>query len=51
MITREFFKWLASFIIAVVVIVLIIIGFSQPIIWVVLAVAVVASIIRFEVFK
>jgi len=51
MITREFFKWLVSFIMAVVVIALIIAGFDQPMIWAVMALAILTSIIRFKAFK
>ena len=51
MITREFFKWLASFIMAAVVIALFIVGFDQPITWVILALAILTSLIRFQAFK
>ena len=51
MIIREFFKWLVSFVMAAVIIALIIAGFDQPIIWAVLALAILTSIIRFQAFK
>jgi len=51
MITREFFKWVASFIMAAIIIVLVIVGFDQPIVWAVLALAILTSIIRFQAFK
>ena len=51
MITKEFFKWVVSFIMAAFVIAAIIVGFDQPIIWVAMAVAILMSIIRFKVFK
>ena len=49
--TREFFKWVASFIMAVIIIALVIVGFDQPIIWAVMAAAILTSIIRFQAFK
>ena len=51
MIIREFFKWLVSFVMAAVVIALVIAGFDQPIIWAVMAVAILTSVIRFKAFK
>lgn len=51
MITKEFFKWLVSFIMAGVMIVLIIAGFDQPMIWAILALAILTSVIRFQAFK
>jgi len=51
MITKEFFKWVASFIMAAFVIAAIIAGFDQPIIWAVMAVAILTSVIRFKAFK
>lgn len=51
MIIREFFKWLASFIMAAVVIVIVIVGFDQPIAWIILALAILTSVIRFQAFK
>jgi len=51
MITKEFFKWLVSFVMSVIIIALVIAGFDQPIIWVVMAVAILMSVIRFEAFK
>ena len=49
--TREFLKWVASFIMAVVIVALIIAGFDQPMIWAITAVAILMSIIRFKAFK
>ena len=51
MITREFFKWLVSFIMAAIIIVLVIAGFDQPMVWAVMALAILTSIIRFKAFK
>jgi len=49
--TKEFLKWVASFIMAAFVIAAIIVGFDQPIIWAVMAVAILTSVIRFKAFK
>lgn len=51
MITKEFFKWLVSFIMAAIIIVLVIAGFDQPIIWAVMVLAILTSVIRFQAFK
>lgn len=51
MIAKEFFKWIASFIMAAFVIAAIIVGFDQPIIWAIMALAILMSIIRFKAFK
>ena len=51
MITREFFKWVASFIMATVIIALVVIGFDQPIVWIILMVAILTAVIRFWGFK
>ena len=51
MITREFFKWLASFVMAAVIIALVIVGFDQPMVWAIMALAILMSLIRFYAFK
>jgi len=51
MITREFFKWLVSFVMAVILVMLFISGFTQPIIWAIMAVAGLMALIRFGVFN
>jgi len=51
MIVREFFKWLASFVMSVIIIALVIAGFDQPVIWAVMAVVILMSVIRFKAFK
>jgi len=51
MITKEFFKWLGSFAMAVILVMLFVVGFTQPTIWVIMAIAILTSIIRFKAFK
>ena len=49
--TREFLKWVASFIISIFVVALIVVGFDQPIVWIILMVAILTAVIRFWGFK
>jgi len=49
--TREFLKWAASFIVSALIVTLIVVGFDQPIVWIILMVAILTAVIRFWGFK